>query len=116
MSCRAGSAFEVVAFTDEKSIADVEVVLSCETTQAAAIEQFDMAMSKRPESAAALQNFKDEWTDLRDDTVKKPSNWAPSIATTKLLRSSVRLVRDVADLQEASAEMIDRTINELDDT
>ena len=68
ISAAVGAAFEVVAFPDEKSIAASKQ--SYLAADAGAVAQFDMAISKRPESAAALQKLKDEWIAL-DDTLQK---------------------------------------------
>ena len=112
ISSALGAAFEVVAFPDEKSIAaSKQTYLAAD---AAAVAQFDIAISKRPESAAALQKLKDEWIAL-DDTLQKAVELGSANRNEEALQILGPIRTNVVDLQKRVAERIDSTVKELTD-
>ena len=110
MSAAAGAAFEVVAFPDEKSIMASKAAYLA--AQATAVEQLDIAITSRPESAEALQKLRAEWTAL-NIVLQKAVELGASNRNDEALQLLGPARTDIADLQNRVAEKINSTVTEL---
>ena len=112
ISSTMGSAFEVIAFPDEKSIAVSKAAFL--VADAKAGEQFEIAITKRPEGADDVRKLEARWNTINDSIQK-----AVELGTTNRDDEALKLlgpIRDeVAVLQKDVAEKINTTSKHLAD-